>query len=292
MPHYQTLVQQNASRVDQLDAPDLMQLVDELVGVAGDYFTSITAVAGYAWKAEMPLAAFYHKYLFPRIGGSHQRLLCGLSDVSLVSASHAVACLDWFHPTVGERNLQSATGPDPDALARVARAKAERLQAEAEARSALAREPKLLAQFEKRLATAQRFGVIREEQVASFTLGWPVMRRALLRLGGLLVERGVLLIAEDVFFLTRAELLAALVDSKATGSLASGVIERRKLWQRQRRLTPPLFLGEMTPMMKAHIRSRREHAQTGGEAIGRKGTGRNASQPRTGKRTSPCDPYT
>ena len=34
--------------------------------------------------------------------GAHQRLLCGLSDVSHVSTSHAVACLDWFHPTLGE----------------------------------------------------------------------------------------------------------------------------------------------------------------------------------------------
>ena len=190
LPRYQALVQQNASRVDQLDAPDLVHLVEELAGVAGDYFTSITAVAGFAWKAEMPLAAFYRKYLFPRIGGSHQRLLCGLSGVSLVSASHAVACLDWFDPTVGERSPPSVIDPDPEALNRLARAKAERLQAEAEARSALAHEPKLLAQFEKRLATAQRFGVIREEQVASFTLGWPLMRRALLRLGELLVERG------------------------------------------------------------------------------------------------------
>ncbi len=228
LPHYQALVQQSASRVDQLDAPDLIHLVEELAGVAGDYFTSITAVAGFAWKAEMPLAAFYRKYLSPRIGGSHQRLLCGLSDVSLVSASHAVACLDWFHPTVGERSSQSATSPDPEAQARLARAKAERLQAEAQARSALAHEPKLLARFEKLLATAQRFGRIREEQVASFTLGWPVMRRALLRLGGILVERGVLLTAEDVFFLTRAELLAALTESYAAeepGTRSDGATE-------------------------------------------------------------------
>ena len=250
LPHYQALVQQYASRVDQLEAPDLVHLVEDLACVAGDYFTSITAVAGFAWKAEMPLATFYRKYLSPRIGGSHQRLLCGLSDVSLISASHAVASLDWFHPTVGERNPQSATDPDPEALARFARAEAERLQAEAEARSALAREPKLLAQFEKMLSTAQRFGVIREEQVASFTLGWSVMRRALLHLGGILRERGVLIAAEDVFFLTHDELLAALAGSSPSRSLAPVVIERQKLWRRQRGLVPPLILGEMTPMMK------------------------------------------
>jgi pyruvate,water dikinase len=250
LPRYQALVQQSASRVAQLDAPDLIRLVEELASVAGDYFTSITLVAGFAWKAEIPLAAFYHKYLSPRIGGSHQRLLCGLSDVSLVSTSHAVACLDWFHPTLGEQSSSHVTGPDPAAEARLGLASTERLQVEAQARSALAHEPKLLARFEKLLDTAQRFGRVREEQVASFTLGWPLMRRALLRLGGILVERGVLLTAEDVFFLTRAELLAALTISEPAGSLARVVMERRKLWQRQRRLTPPLVLGEMTPMMK------------------------------------------
>ncbi len=250
LPRYQALVQQSDLRVDQLPASDLIRLVEELARVAGDYFTSITAVAGFAWKAEMPLAAFYHKYLSPRIGGSHQRLLCRLSDVAPVSASHAVASLDWFHPTLGEYSSPDLTSPDPEALVRLGLAPTERLQAEAQARSALAHEPKRLAHFEKLLATAQRFGRIREEQVASFTLGWPVMRRALLRLGGILMERGVLLATEDVFFLTHTELLAALAESEPAGNLAPGVMERRKLWQRQRRLTPPLVLGEMTPMMK------------------------------------------
>ena len=250
LPHYQALVQQSTSRVDQLDVPDLIHLVEELASVAGDYFTSITAVAGFAWKAEMPLAAFYHKYLFSRIGGSHQRLLCGLSDVSPISASHAVTCLDWFHPTLGEPVSSHVTVPDPAVEARLGFAEKERLQTEAQARSALAQEPKRLSHFEKLLDTAQRFARVREEQVASFTLGWPLMRRALLRLGGILTERAVLLSAEDVFFLTRAEFLAALTESKLVGSLAPGLVERRKLWQRQRRLTPPLILGEMPPMMK------------------------------------------
>jgi rifampicin phosphotransferase len=250
LPHYQALIQQNALRVDELEAPDLVRLVEELARVAGDFFTSITLVAGFAWKAEMPLAAFYHKYLFSRIGGSYQRLLCGLSAVSPVSASHAVACLDWFHPTLGEYSLPCLTSPDPKTLAQPGLASTERLQAEAQARSALAHEPKRLARFEKLLVTAQRFGRIREEQVASFTLGWPLMRRALLRLGEILTERGALLTADEVFFLTRAELLAALAENGPAGSVAPVVGERRKLWQRQRRLTPPLVLGEMTPMMK------------------------------------------
>ena len=271
LPRYQALIRQSTSRVDQLEASDLVHLVEELARVAGDYFTSITAVAGFAWKAEVPLAAFYRKHLSPRIGGSHQRLLCGLSDVSLVSASHSVACLDWFHPTMGERSPQFATGPDPEAQARLARAEAERLQAEAEARSALAHEPKLLEQFEKRLATAQRFGVIREEQVASFTSGWPVMRRALLHLGGILMERGVLIAAEDVFFLTHDELLIALAGSLPMRSLAPAVIERQKLWRRQRGLVPPLILGEMTPMMKQMLKQAENIFRSEGEPSVRNG---------------------
>jgi rifampicin phosphotransferase len=255
LPRYQALVQQSASRVDQLDAPHLIGLVEELAGVAGDYFTSITLVAGFAWKAEMPLAAFYRKYLFPRIGGGYQRLLCGLSDISLVSSSHDVACLDWIHPTAGERDQQYATIPHLASESLRGRVVAQRLQAEAEARSALAREPKLLTQFEKRLSTAQRFGVIREEQVASFTIGWPVMRRALLRMGDMLAERGILLAAEDVFFLKRTELLAALTENEPAGGLAPEVMKRQQIWQRLRRLTPPLILGEMTPMMKQILES-------------------------------------
>jgi phosphohistidine swiveling domain-containing protein len=172
---------------------------------------------------------------------------------------------------VGERSPQFATGPDPEALARLARAEAERLQAEAEARSTLAREPKLLAQFEKRLSTAQRFGVIREEQVASFTPGWPVMRRALLHLGGILRERGVLIAAEDVFFLTHDELLTALAGSLPPWSLAPAVIERQKHWRRQRGLVPPLFLGEMTPMMKQMLKQAENIFRPEGEPSVRNG---------------------
>lgn len=86
--------------------------------------------------------------------------------------------------------------------------------------------------------------------MASFTLGWPLMRRALLRLGEILLEREVLSAADDIFFLTQAELLEALASGAPKGSLAPMVVERRALWQRQCRLAPPLVLGAMTPMAK------------------------------------------
>ncbi|HEY7849256.1 MAG TPA: PEP/pyruvate-binding domain-containing protein [Ktedonobacterales bacterium] len=250
LPRHQALVAQGTAQVEQLAPPDLVSLIEALALMAGEYFTSITGVAGFAWKAEMPLAAFYRRHLAPRIGGSHQRLLCGLAGESAVFASHAVTCLDWFHPTLGERHVPAATGPDFSMEGRRRRAEAARVNAEAEARVALAREPKLLARFEQLLARAQRFASIREEQVASFTLGWPLMRRALLRLGKLLRERDVLSAADGIFFLTRAELLETLAAGAPNTILAPVVAERRARWRRQCRLAPPLVLGAMTPMAR------------------------------------------
>jgi pyruvate,water dikinase len=132
----------------------------------------------------------------------------------------------------------------------------------------LAHEPRLLARFERLLCTAQRFGALREEHTASFTLSWPIMRRAVLRLGAELKQRGVLTQADDVFFLTRAELLGALDegnDRSASGLAEAG--QRRAGWQRQRRLTPPLLLGELPPLMR-RIFDEAEAAARGGNKVG------------------------
>ena len=62
------------------------------------------------------------------------------------------------------------------------------------------------------------------------------MRRCVLALGAQLHTRGVSAAADDVFFLTRAEL------RDRTGH-RSDVQQRRETWQRQRRLVPPLRVG-------------------------------------------------
>ena len=51
---------------------------------------------------------------------------------------------------------------------------------------------------------------MRDEQVRELTLPWPVMRRAVQRIGEALVGRGLIERADDVFFLTRAEALGGL----------------------------------------------------------------------------------
>jgi len=248
LPRYRQMVDQAACKVERLAPVELVYLIEDLAAVAGDYFTSVTLVAGFAWKAEIPLVTFYHEHLASRMAGGYLRLLGGLTDVTLAAPDYAVASLDWFHPTLGECGSGSVIdGAEIDA--RRPRVVAERRQAEAEARTALAASPKALAQFERLLATTQRFASIREEQIRDFSLAWPVMRRAALRLGAALAERDVLGAAEDVFFLQREELLEALAPDTVR-HLVPLVAERRRRWEFQRRLTPPLMIGEMTPMVR------------------------------------------
>jgi pyruvate,water dikinase len=100
---------------------------------------------------------------------------------------------------------------------------------------------------------AQRYAVLREEQVAWFTLGWPLMRRAVLRLGNELHQRGMIAQAEDVFFLTRAELEAGLGAGMHTPGIPTDVANRRRTWERHVRLSPPLLLGKLPAFMESML---------------------------------------
>jgi len=279
LPRYRSLVQRGESRVDGLAPQELIALIDEVSDAASDYFIWVALIGGTGWKTEVPLARFHRHHIAPRIDGSHQRMLAGLS--SSTPEPHAVLSLDWFHPTLGESDTLPAEG-DPGV--RRARLDDERRTAEAEARAVLRSEPAQLKQFERLLATAQYFAALREQVVASFTLGWPLMRSALLRLGANLRERGLLAADEDVFFLTRDELLDASSDNERRASWTATLAQRRTRWQRQRRLVPPLVLGELPPMVaKAFVpladavRSRqvdREHGLRGLPASPGRATGR------------------
>jgi pyruvate,water dikinase len=135
------------------------------------------------------------------------------------------------------------------AEARFRRLQEERSAAETACRRNLASRPRLLRRFETLLALAQRYAIVREEQAGWFTLGWPIMRRAALRLGDELRRQGAIERAEDVFFLTLSELLSRVQDTTArsadeSSDLRAVVSARWQEWQRQRRLTPPLSLGK------------------------------------------------
>jgi pyruvate,water dikinase len=280
LPRYRALVELGESRVGAALTPEAMiDLIDEIADAAGDYFIWVALVGGTGWKTEVPLARFHREHIAPRIDGSHQRMLAGLT--SSTPEPHAVLSLDWAHPTLGEAGPLREEGDPRERRARLER---ERRAAEAEARAALQSEPERLKQFERLLDTAQYFAEMREKVVASLTLGWPLMRSALLRLGRHLRGRGLISADEDVFFLTRDELLDTSSDNERTTSWAATVTERRARWRRQRRLVPPLVLGELPPRVaKAFIplgdavRSRQvdgEHGLRGLPASPGRATGR------------------
>jgi pyruvate,water dikinase len=187
---YRSAVARADASLDSVSALKLLDLVDELATAAGEYFIWIAIVGGSGYKNEGALASFYRRQFAPRIGGSHQTLLVGLGTSAGRRPLHAVTSLDWMHPTLGELPVTGAVD-HADVAARRNQATAKRQTAETEARAALACSPRLLVRFESLPAQAQGAALLRDAVVDPFTLGWPVMRRALRRAGEALVERGI-----------------------------------------------------------------------------------------------------
>jgi phosphohistidine swiveling domain-containing protein len=242
LPRYKGATNDAAAAVSAAPVERVIAMIDELSVLAGHYFTSITFVAGYGWKTELPLAQFYRKHLVSRIGGHAQQLLRGLS-VPTVGA-HAVMSLDWSFPTHGET---SAGPPDIGAPARHARLVAEREELERRAKSVLSAAE--ARRFDRVLAESQRAAALREEQVADLTLPWPFFRLALRRIGEVLASRAILATSDDVYFLRRSELVLAI--RGGAPNYIDEIKGRRALWARRRRLVAPIVLGTLPRMLES-----------------------------------------
>jgi rifampicin phosphotransferase len=238
-PRYLGAVADAGRRVETLPVGQIPGFVDELAELAGEYFTSIAALSGAAYKLEMNLARFYRAHLARVLGGSHLPLLAGFSAPT-DNRRPAIVSLDWVHAPMAPEGAAP-----PETHARVVEA---RQTAEAAALDALKSSPRRLRSFRRLLADAQHLVPIREEQMSELTTAWPILRRAVLRIGEALVARGVLAGAEDVFYLTRDEALAAVAgdDHDRTVDVAS----RRATRSRQARLVPPSLVGRVNPIMK------------------------------------------
>lgn len=262
LPSLLRTVEDAESRVQHASTSELVELIDAVASVSGDYFTYITLVAGYASKAEFPLGKFYKEHIGPSAGGSHLELLQGLvEDIGL--QPHAVLSMDWYFPALGEL---SGVAPTRNPKQR-ADLEAARRNAEDSSRRVLTGQPKLARRFEQLLATAQRFQSVREECVSYLTRGWPVMRVALDRLAEHLCRRGVIDGPTDIHFLRRDEVMAAL--SGAGGTFA--ISGRRETWERQRRLSPPLIVGRVAPMMQRMLDDMSAATRTPSSAAGIQG---------------------
>ena len=243
LPAYRQLVRD--AQIEATTAlPDrLAQLVDLLGRKAGIYLWYLAIVGGSAWKMEACLTRFCHEHLAQVLSeekGGTQVLLRGLPGTQPVITAHAVQSADWYHPVVGE--LLTADIALPDGVQRHARLAQQRATAERACRAALVGRPRLLTQFERLFQVNQRYAVIREEQARDFTLGWPVLRACVRRLGEHMFATGAIEQAEDVFFCTRDEVTTTLRAEKSE-PIVHLVRERRHLWQRQRNLAAPLTLG-------------------------------------------------
>jgi pyruvate,water dikinase len=252
LPRYRRLVTSAQGRIDSVRSAELASIVDEVGATAGEYLFSLAIVGGSAWKMEAALAKFFGEHLAGQLDSGHQVLLRGLRGVEAGTPPHAVQSVDWYRPTLGELGL---AGEDPDAPARQREIAAEREAAEVACRAILADRPRLLARFDALVEVAQRYATLREQQARDFTLGWPLLRRCALRLGEGLAQDGAIDDDADVFFLARAEL-------GGQEDLRSVVTERRKRWERQRRLTAPLALGVPPKTLRRLMHGAAEAART------------------------------
>jgi phosphohistidine swiveling domain-containing protein len=252
LPRYQRLVQAGEQQLQAASPQQLAAIIDQIGAAAGEQLWSLAVVGGSAWKMEAALARFCRQHLAATVDTSVQQLLAGLPGTEPDLPAHAVQSLDWYHPTAAELGWQP---PRPSDRHRDLAARREALTAQRVA--LLADRPQVQARFQALLETTQRYAVMREQQARQLTLGWPLLRRCALRLGGLLQAQGVIDRAEDVFFLTRAELDARM-------PLQQPVHRRRRIWERQRRLLAPLTIGRPPRLLAKELLAAVEAVRTTG----------------------------
>lgn len=275
LPTYQRLIAAADTEVDSAGNERTVEIVNDISTIAGSYLWSLAVVGGSAWKMEGALAKFWAEHLAARLtsaaagAAGYQVLLRGLTDAVPTLPIHAVFSLDWYFPTAGENTPSTAALPSTPSVnhTRTSALVSERLTAEAACRQALAHDPKRLSEFDSLLAVNQRFAVLREEQARDLTLGWPILRRCAHHLGTQLRDASVIGEADDVYFLTLPEILAA------RESLAANVRDRKQLWNRQRRQpapltigTPPRLIGD--PIARAVTTARAGHEVPEGAILG------------------------
>jgi phosphohistidine swiveling domain-containing protein len=255
LPRYQRLVQEGDQQLPTASPEQLVATIDRVGVAAGEQLWSLAVVGGAAWKMEGALARFYRQHLGPTVDASVQELLVGLPGSQPDLAAHAVQSLDWAHPTAGELGWPPLR-PSEDRHRELA---ARREAFTAQCLAVLGDRPRQQARFQALLQVAQRYAVLREQQARQLTLGWPLLRRCALRLGETLRAQGVIDRAEDVFYLTRAEL-----DTHTP--LQELVNRRRGTWERQRRLLAPLTIGRPPRLLANELLGAVDAVRTTGPA--------------------------
>ncbi len=247
LPAYRDAVARAESELERAEVSALGSMIDQLADHAAATMFSVIALGGTSAKLEAKLIQLWRKH----VDADDAALVIALvrNGAPHETPDHAVSSVDWQFPTAGERARRGEVVHAPVPEAARARIDAQRAEVRAKVDAALAHKPKIARRFAELLAFAQRAHEAREEQASALTLAWPVLRRAVERMAGELVRRHVITAGDNPYFLTRQEIEAALAgDDRPLGR----ELERRQaLWQRQRRLSPPLLLGELTGIWKS-----------------------------------------
>ena len=99
--------------------------------------------------------------------------------------------------------------------------------------------------FRKALNWGQSMAEVREDALAEIGLGYPLLRKMLLKLGTRFTQAGAIEKPEDIFWLVQEEIengLSGLEKNQELDSLADRVKKRKAFWQAAKRLTPPPML--------------------------------------------------
>ena len=194
-------------------------------------------MAGSAYKFEAQLGAFWNKHVREKTGLSHMSVLQGFDQAPVVAQTPRLESLDWSKPPLPAAPLPPTTK----------KLRERRTEAEQRARTVLSKSCRKAAKFERLVADAQRQMPIREEQISQLGISWPVMRRAVKRIGEALAANNVIATPEDAFLLTRDEVLESLDHPRDLGT----TVENRKAgleWAA--RLVPPVIVGPMPPIVR------------------------------------------
>lgn len=232
LPRYRTAVTDAEQRVEDASTGQLVEMVDELSDLAGLYFAWMAVVAGSAYKLENQLARFWNRHLKDEVGASHMTLLQGLKSTDEHRMTPQLETLDWA-------TAPAATTSESSNLEEL---KARRIETQEKAEQILGRSQRKLARFRRLVADAQHLEPVREEQVAQLSLPWPVMRRAVQRLGESLRASGAIAAVDDVFFLTRSEVERLLSDP---APVSGRVMSRRADREKASQLAAPLTVGRV-----------------------------------------------
>lgn len=237
LPQYRQTISLAEERVDGAEPNELVDWIDRLTDAAGRYFGSIAVVAGSAYKWEAQLAQFWHRHLKDELGVSHMVVLQGFEQAEVTSQTPRLESLDWWRPT-------SRPAAPPENLESLRK---ERQATERRATSVLEGSPRKLAKYRELLEETQHLMPVREEQISQLSLAWPVMRRAVRRIGEILMASDVVKAVDDVFFLTKSEAVAMM---NTPDDMRGTVGMRRQKWEEAKELVPPLTVGRVPLIVK------------------------------------------